>query len=515
MRRLVTAEEMRAIDRCTIQELGVPGLLLMENAGLGVLRVVEQLLAQCNGKRVTILCGGGNNGGDGMVVARHLFNRGIPMNVYLVGKKASVKGDARVNMQILESFGINIPEIYEKKDLRRIAPSDIIVDALLGTGITGEVRGLMAHVVDWVNRSSLPVVSVDLPSGLHCDDGSYQGTCVRADQTVTMAELKRGLVLPPGRELAGQVTVVDISAPAFVSESAGIKTFLVEQEDIRRRLPQRPPAAHKGDFGKILVLAGSSGMTGAATLASLAALRVGGGLTILCIPRSLNAILEEKLTEVMTKPLPETPQGTLSLDAEAEIDALLEWADVLAIGPGLSTVPETGELIRRIVKKTTIPMVIDADGLNAISGREDILEKKKTPRIITPHYGELSRLNGLSIDDIAKNRIEVARESASRFGGTVVLKGAPTVIGHSDGYVYVNSTGNSGMATPGTGDVLTGMVVGFLAQGCSTLDASLCGVYLHGLAGDTGAQAVGQRSLIAGDLIDFLSGALLDTQEGE
>ena len=515
MRRLVTAEEMREIDRCTIEDLGVPGLLLMENAGLGVLRVVEQLLSESKGKRVTILCGRGNNGGDGMVVARHLFNRGILMGVYLVGKKESVKGDARINIQILESCGIDISEIHEKKDLRRITQADIIVDALLGTGITGEVRGLMAHIIDWVNRSSRPVVSVDLPSGLHCDDGSYQGACVRADRTVTMAEMKRGLALPPGRELAGKVTVVDIGAPAFVSESAGIKTFLVEPEDIRRRLPQRPPAAHKGDFGKILVLAGSPGMTGAATLASLAALRVGSGLTILGIPRSLNTILEEKLTEVMTKPLPETPQGTLSLDAEAEIDALLEWADVLAIGPGLSTVSETAELIRRIVKKTMIPMIIDADGLNAFSGREDILEKKKSPRVITPHYGELSRLNGLSINDIAKNRVEVARESAARFGGTVVLKGSPTVIGDSDGCVFVNPTGNSGMATPGTGDVLTGMIVGFLGQGCSTLDASLCSVYLHGLAGDMGAQAVGQRSLIAGDLIDFLSTALLDTEEGE
>ena len=508
MRRIVTAGEMREIDRRTIEEVGVPSLILMENAGLGVVKAVEEMLAGKGEKSVIVFCGKGNNGGDGMVVARHLFNRGIRVEICLIGERNTLGGDALVNMQVLEGFGIKVTPVGSKKDLRRIGEGDLIVDALLGTGVTGEVGGLVADVIDWMNGSSLPVVSVDLPSGLHSDDGSFQGACVRASRTVTMAELKRGFVLPPGRELAGRVTVADIGAPGFVGRSVGIKTFLLEESDITERLPERPVAAHKGTFGKILILAGSPGMTGAATLASKASLRVGGGLTILGTPRELNPILEEKLTEVMTKPLPQTSEGTLSLEAEAEMDSLLRWADVLAIGPGLSTNPETAELIRRIVLKSRVPTVIDADGLNAFAEKPVLLEEKSGVRVLTPHYGELSRLVGLSIDEISRRRVEVARESASRFGSVVVLKGAPTVVASPEGEVFVNPTGNSGMATAGAGDVLTGMVVGFLAQGCPPVDATLCGVYLHGLAGDLGSQVLGERSLVAGDLVDFLCKAL-------
>ena len=513
MRRIVTTEEMRKIDRRTIEDVGVPGLLLMENAGLGVVRVIEEVLSETNGRRVTVVCGKGNNGGDGMVIARHLFNRGISVRIILIGKKEQLQGDALINMRIVDSFGLEIDEVNDKKILRRVDEGDLIVDALLGTGITGEVQGFYADVIEWMNRSSVPVVSVDVPSGLHADDGTFEGACVRAYRTVTMAEIKRGLVLPPGRELAGELTVADIGAPAFVSESVGVRTFIIEEEDVRERLPERPVSAHKGAFGKILIIAGSTGMTGAAVLASMAALRVGGGLTILGIPESLNPILEEKLTEVMTKPLPETNQGTLSENAESEIDELLEWADVLAVGPGVTTVPKTAELVRKIVMKSKKPMVIDADGLNAFSGMAELLGKKEGPTVMTPHYGELSRIINLSIEEIAVNRIEVARECAGRFGAVVVLKGAPTVIANPEGEVFVNSTGNSGMATPGSGDVLTGMIVGLLGQGCAPLDASLCGVFLHGLSGDISAELQGQRSLIAGDLVDYISEALLSVGE--
>ena len=514
MHRLVTAQEMREIDRRTIEEVGVPSLLLMENAGLGIVRVVERTFKEKCRKSVAIFCGKGNNGGDGMVVARHLFNRGIPVDVYLVGQRHELKGDALINSQILSGFGIQILQIEQKKDLRRVKECDLIVDALLGTGVTGEVRGVLAKVIDWMNRSCLPVVSVDLPSGLHSDDGTYEGACVRPVATATMAELKRGLVIPPGREIAGEVTVVDIGSPDFISQSVGVNTFLLEENDVKNRLPKRPPAAHKGVFGKILILAGSPGMTGAATLASKAALRVGGGLTILGIPRGLNAILEEKLTEVMTKPLPETSNGTLSLKSEPEIGSLLEWADVLAIGPGLTTESETSELVRKVVTGTQRSMVIDADGLNAFSSYSEQLEEKKGEFIITPHYGELSRLIGVPIEEISKNCMEIARESAVRFACVVILKGSPTVIASPEGDVFVNPTGNSGLATPGTGDVLTGMIIGFLAQGCSVLDAGICGVYLHGLAGDIAANAVGERSLIAGDLNRFLEQAILRIERG-
>lgn len=515
MRRVVTAKEMREIDRRTIKDVGVPSLLLMENAGLGVVGIIKEMLGGDEEKRVIIFCGKGNNGGDGMVVARHLFNQGIRVNVYLFGEKGTLKGDALKNFHILEGFGIKVVMIRDKKDLRNVSEGDLIVDALLGTGVTGEVGGLLAEIIDWINCSSMSVVSVDIPSGLHCDDGSFRGSCVCADQTATMAELKRGLVLPPGRELAGRVTVVDIGAPDFVAQSLGVKTFIVEEDDVSGRLPVRPATAHKGTFGKILILAGSTGMTGAAVLASRASLRVGGGLTILGIPRDFNPVMEGKLTEVMTKPLPQTPAGTLSLEAEGEIKTLLQWADVLAIGPGLSTEAETAELVRQVVVKAKVPMVIDADGINAFSGKASLLEKGEGNRILTPHYGELSRVIGLSLDEISKNRVETARESALRFGSVVVLKGSPTVVASPEGDVYVNPTGNSGMATAGAGDVLTGAIVGLLAQGCSPLDAALCGVFLHGLAGDLGGEILGRRSLVAGDLVDFLGEALCRLEEAE
>ncbi len=275
-------------------------------------------------------------------------------------------------------------------------------------------------------------------------------------------------------------------------------------------LPPRPPHAHKGDFGKVLVLAGSMGMTGAASLTSLACLRAGAGLVLLGIPKSLNPILEVKLTEVMTRPLSETSEGTLSLSAESEIHGLLEWADVLAIGPGLSRHPETAELVRRLVLKTSLPVVLDADGLNAFEAKSELLKKRKGPMILTPHPGELARLipqQGILSSRIDTERIDMAREWAKTWNAILVLKGAPTVIGDLDDTVYVNSTGNSGMATGGTGDVLTGLIAGFLAQKLSPLHSALCGVYLHGLAGDLASERIGQRALLAGDLLDFIGNA--------
>lgn len=507
MNHLVTTSQMREIDRRTIEEVGIPGLLLMENAGLETVRVVKDLLNTLGGNRIQIFCGTGNNGGDGFVVARHLFNHGYDISIFLVGEKSRIKGDARVNLQITEQMGLVIHPLLKKGDLKRISLGDITVDALLGTGISGKVTGLMATVIHWINEQSVPVVSVDVPSGLHCDDGSFEGACIHADKTVTMGELKIGLTLPPGREMAGEVTVADIGVPPQVSKSLRIKTCQLEMADIRDLLPVRSEDGHKGDFGKVLILAGSTGMTGAAVLASKACLRAGAGLVILGIPSGLNTVLEEKLTEVMTKPLPETREGTLSMEALNSIERLLEWADILVVGPGISTFSETSELVRRIITNTSLPVVLDADGLNAFSGYGSLLEQRSN-LILTPHYGELSRLIDLPIEEIRDRRIEVARQTASRFGSVVILKGSPTVIADSEDFVFINSTGNSGMATGGTGDVLTGTVAGFLAQGSSLLDAALIGVYIHGLSGDLAGQAIGQRSMIAGDLLNYLCNAI-------
>lgn len=507
MKRIVTAGEMREIDRITIEEKHIPGLVLMENAGLGVVRVVEEALQTIDGRRITILCGKGNNGGDGFVVARHLLNRGHDVSTGLVGDQSGVKGDALTNLRAAEGSGIEILTIESKRDLKRLGHGDLIVDALLGTGVSGRVTGFLGDVIEWINDAPAPVVSVDLPSGLHSDDGKVEGPCVRADFTATMAELKRGLVMPPGREQAGEITVVDIGSPEFVTQSVDVRTFLLEADDIVVRLPARPASAHKGVFGKVLIVAGSPGLTGAAALASMASLRVGCGLTILGTPRNLNPVLEEKLTEVMTRPLPESSRGTLSLEGEQEIRELISWADVLAIGPGLSTVPETSELIRKLVVESTIPTVIDADGLNAFEGHANLLDDARQNRILTPHYGELSRIIDVPIEKIQENPVEYARECAARFKSILVLKGAPTVIAVPGTGVFINSTGNSGMATAGSGDVLTGMVVGFLGQGISPADAAFCGVFLHGVAGDAAAELKGERTMVAGDLIECLDQA--------
>lgn len=516
MRVLLTAQEMRAIDRLTIEEIGIPSMVLMENAGKAVAEAVQEELKNQKGTRVLVVCGKGNNGGDGMVAARHLLSRGISVDIAIVGEKEDLRGDAKLQLSILEKMGVSPFFISKKSDLNQLSPGDLIIDALLGTGTSGEVQGILASVIEWINAQSSAVVSVDIPSGIHTDTGACLGACVRATSTVTLAEWKRGLVLFPGRNCAGKVQVADIGIPHCAVQRIPCNTFYLEGKDIASWLPERPAHAHKGRFGKVLVLAGSTGMTGAATLTSLASLRAGAGLVVLGIPKSLNPILEVKLTEVITRPLAETPEGTLSLSAEPEIRSLLEWADVLAIGPGLSRNPETAELVRRIVMTTSLPLVLDADGINAFEGQAELLKKRKGPLILTPHPGELARLIsdlGLSVSKIDLERIEMARAWSQKWNAIVVLKGAPTVVGDPEGNVYVNPTGNSGMATGGSGDVLTGLIAGFWAQKSTPLHSALCGVYVHGLAGDLASEKMGQRALLAGDILDSVRNAFLALEE--
>ncbi|MBN2105055.1 NAD(P)H-hydrate dehydratase [bacterium] len=507
MEMLLTTAEMREMDRKTIEEVHIPGLLLMEHAGAALAECVLEILEETDGQHVGVVCGKGNNGGDGFVAARLLFTQGWAVSVFLAGNPKEIRGDALVNFQALKGLEIDIFPLESKKDLSKLHHLDLVIDALLGTGISGEVTGFIAEIIDTLNQIDVPVVSVDVPSGLHCDDGQVSGACIEADATVTFGHLKRGLVVPPGRDLAGIVDVADIGIPSSVTDSVDIKTWLFELTDCLESLPSRPASAHKGNFGKAAVLAGSRGLTGAAALASLAALKAGGGLVVLGCPVGVNAILESKLTEVMTRPLPETEQGTLSLSAEVEVQHLLDWSDVLAIGPGLSQEMETQALIRKTIVDFKRPAVVDADGLNAIAGHTDLFKDCQSPLIITPHPGELARLTDVHISDIVSNPIEVARKWSVEWQCVLVLKGAPTVIGLPDEHVYVNNSGNSGMATAGSGDVLTGLIAGLLAQGCSVREASLCGVYLHGLAGDLAAEHITGRAMVAGDIIAEIGAA--------
>lgn len=506
MKKLLTAEQMRQTDRFAIRKLGIPGIVLMENAGRAVADRAERMLEGCGNRKILILCGKGNNGGDGFAAGRHLANRGFEVLFMLAGDRKEIRGDAGINLGIAETMGLPVIRMTGKRSLLRAGRPALVIDALLGTGFSGKVSGIFLDAIQWMNASDVPVLSVDVPSGLNCDYGTFDPECVQADATVTLAEIKRGSILPPGREKCGCLTVADIGIPAGVKGLPSADAHLLQEEDIRSWLPERPPDAHKGNFGKILFLAGSTGMTGAAVLSTTACLRSGAGLVLLGIPSGLNPVLEGTCTEVLTRPLPSTPEGSLSLEAEPEILRLLSWADVLALGPGLGTHPETRELVRRVVRRCRLPIVIDADGLNALAGFAG-WNDLKSAKILTPHCGELSRLTGLQPGDVLKNRFETVREWSGRLASVLVLKGSPTLIGIPGGAVYVSATGNSGMATAGSGDVLTGLIAGFLGQGCGPLHAAACGVFLHGLSGDLAADRMGERPLIAGDLISNLPDA--------
>ena len=508
MQIVLNASEMAAIDRTAIEEIKIPGIVLMENAGRGVVDEIENFLGEVAEKQILIFCGKGNNGGDGYVIARHLYNQGANVAVFLAGEKEKIKGDAQINLKILENMGLEVHEIFSLDQIPSFPHIDLIVDALLGTGVTGPVVGFLGKLIEFMNELGAPIISVDLPSGMETDTGAVHGSCIKAEMTVTMAHLKTGLLFSPARDLAGEIVVVDISVPPEVSDRLHKHRFLLESEDIRSRLPQRKLDAHKTNFGKVVVFAGSVGMTGAATLTSISSLQVGAGLTKLGIPASLNSILEQKVTEVMTVPLAETNQQSISLKAKDQISELLDWADVLAVGPGLSTHPDTIEFVKWILTSLKKPMVLDADGLNALKKSPQLIKEYPAELIITPHPGELSRLINLSIADIEKDRLNVARNFAKEWGKVIVLKGGPTIIAAPNGDLFINSTGNPGMATGGSGDVLTGIIAGLLAQKLSALDAALVGVYIHGLAGDIAADDLSQMGMIAGDISYYLPAAI-------
>lgn len=512
--RIVTADQMRELDRRASEEFGVPSIVLMENAGLRTFDVAYRMLAGIEGRRVAIVCGRGNNGGDGFVVARHLHQVGADVRVLLVGRAEDVRGDARVNLDIAEHSGILIEEVSDISHVKTaLAHSDLIVDALFGTGIRDEVTGLPGEIIDAVNESNRPILAVDLPSGLAADTGQICGRCVHADETVTFGLPKIGLAVYPGAGYAGNVSVAEIGIPNSAFATANINTFVIESDDVLYRLPDRPSDAHKGTFGHAAVIAGSVGMTGAAAMASEAAVRIGAGLVTLGIPERLNDVLEVKLTEVMTVPMPETNAGSFSVEAKQKALALIHRCDAAALGPGLSKNPETVRFMLELLPEIERPLVIDADGLNAVSEDVSVLGRLKSPAVITPHPGEMSRLTGTHSAEIQSNRLKAAQEAAERFGAVVVLKGASTVIASPDGETWINSTGSVALASGGTGDILTGAIVGFLAQGLSPLDAAICTVYIHGRAGELAAEEIGEAGVAATDLLPRLPRAIRECKE--
>lgn len=505
---LVTANEMKKMDRSTIESFGLPGRILMENAGRGATHFFLEHFKDAVNKKIGVIAGRGNNGGDGFVIARYLAQKGINVTVYLLSERQKVSGDAAANLILLSPLKIPVIEMPDaetfsahKTAMRHDA---IWIDAILGTGLRSEVKGFFRDVIDFINQTNKPVFAVDIPSGLNSDTGRPCGSCVRADATATFAFAKTGHFLFPGADYTGNLKIIDIGIPPHIANNVAPLQYLLTPDLIRAVFHPRPSDAHKGHTGHLLVIAGSPGKTGAAAMTATSAMRAGAGLVTLGIPVSLNPVLETQVMEAMTDPLPETVKGILGEASFNRIMDLLSDKKCLAIGPGIGTAPETKMLFKRLLQENTKPMVIDADGLNILAGHTEILKDLDTPVVLTPHPGEMARLMRITAADVQEDRIKCARDFAEKFNVHVVLKGARTVVAHPDGKVFINPTGNPGMASGGMGDVLTGIIAGFIAQGHPLELAAHAGVYIHGAAADSLAKNKGPFGYLATDVMNTL-----------
>lgn len=526
--RIYSAGEMAEADRITREDFGVPGAVLMENAGSQTVDAMEEHFGDAlydDESAVLVVCGKGNNGGDGFVIARHLFNRGTArLDVVLLGEGGSLTGDARLNHDVFCRMDGAVHEAADWEAFERlqeggqILTSDeytVVVDAILGTGLSGPVRGHIARVINAINEGTAPVVAVDIPSGLSADTPNVPGEAVLADLTVTFGAPKYPHLLPPADVLCGDVAVADISIPEAALERAGGGPFVVTDELAGYLLPEpRERTGHKGDYGHVLLVGGSVGKTGAAVLGAEAAYRSGAGLVTVATPLDCLPVVAGSSLELMTEPLAQTPAGALSPEALARTVELAKQRDVLALGPGISADPATGEFVRGLfaaAELSAIPMVIDADGLNAFAGDPGALDAggREAPVIITPHPGEMARLLGISTDELLEDRIGPVTAFARNRNLIVVLKGYHSLSVDPEGEIWVNLTGNPGMASGGSGDVLTGIIAALLAQHLDPVDAAILGVHVHGLAGDMAAEDVGEMSLMAGDLMEYLPDAFL------
>ena len=509
---LVTAGEMQRMDRRTIEDVGIPGLVLMENAGRGATRFLLEQFPDLANLKVGVIAGRGNNGGDGFVMARCLKQKGIQVRVYLLAAKQEVRGDAAANLNFLKPLGIPLVEIPDEDSFAKrkseMSGLDVWVDAILGTGLKSDVTGYFKTIIEFINGLKKPVLAVDIPSGLNADSGQPCGVCIQARATATFAFAKTGHMVHPGTDYTGTLKIIDIGIPPHIVAAVEPRQFLVTPEIVRSCLPPRPADAHKGSSGHLLVVAGSTGKTGAAAMTCMSALRVGAGLVTLGIAESLNPVLEVQMLEAMTAPLPESRSGVLGESAVDAIEKLIPGKKCLALGPGLGQAPETGELVRHIIQASKIPVVVDADGLNNLAGRIEILQKAKAPVILTPHPGEMTRLVNSDTRRTQQDRLTCAREFATQFKVHLVLKGARTVIAHPDGRVFINPTGNPGMAAGGMGDVLTGMIAGLVCQGASPGAAAQAGVYLHGAAADSLVETVGPYGYLAGEVMQAVTGEI-------
>jgi ADP-dependent NAD(P)H-hydrate dehydratase / NAD(P)H-hydrate epimerase len=507
--KVVSGDTMQLMDRRTMAEFAVAGLTLMENAGRGCAEMIDAEFGRGPGSRAVVLAGKGNNGGDGYVIARLLQERGWHVTVFVLAARDEISGDARTNLDLLTHDPHFCPA---QKDLAPhralLGEADVIVDALLGTGLKSVVKGPLAAAIAAVNASGRPVVAVDIPSGVDANSGRVLGTAVRADHTVSFALAKLGHVLFPGALHAGRLHLVDIGIPAAVVAEAETILFL-DADEVRPLVRVRERTAHKGEFGHCLIVAGSTGKTGAAAMAANSAVRCGAGLVTLAVPASLNAILEMKTTEAMTLPIPDEGRGRFTDDARMDIVRELAGKDALAIGPGISRNLQTARLVRELVTEAPLPLVVDADGLNALAEDPAVLMRNRSSVVVlTPHPGEMARLAGMTVGEVEADRIGIARRFAGENGVYLVLKGARTVIAAPDGRIALNGSGNPGMASGGMGDVLTGILAALLGQGYEPFTACCLGVFLHGHAADLVADEKGEIGMSAVDVQERLPYAL-------
>ncbi len=516
--RILTADEMRAVDRRAIEEIGIPSLVLMENASIGVADAIAESFASA--ETVAIFCGPGNNGGDGLALARHLDARGYRLRVLLVIRSSPPRGDAAVQLEILRRSGLTVETVDPEADLGSLVAGcggcDLIVDALFGTGLARPLAGHFGELVELLNDLSTPILAVDLPSGLDGSRAEPPGPHLAAEMTVTFAAPKVAHVFLPAADAVGRLVVTDLGVPPYLVDEAPGDLHLLVGRELAACLTPRARQAHKGDFGHALLVGGVPGKAGAVILAARAAVRGGAGLVTVAVPEPILHTVDGGSLESMTLGLPAGADGGLGAGAAEAVMAAAEGKAAVALGPGLGLAAETASAVRRLARELPLPIVLDADALNALAGRLTELADRDADTVLTPHPGEMARLLGVTSSQVQADRVASARRAAAESGAVVVLKGHRTLIADpgsrqpasgGTGAVYVNPTGNPGMASGGSGDVLTGLVAALLAQGYRALAAAQLAVYLHGLAGDLAIERIAPEALRAGDQIDYLPAA--------
>lgn len=496
--------EMREMDRTAIERYGIAGEILMENAGLAVVALISERFSIA-GKKFLVFCGLGNNGGDGFVIARKLHSDGGSVKVYILGDRKKYRGAAKTNLDILSRLPIEIAELQSVTAIsKEVSHCDLIVDAIFGTGLSKEVGGIHREVIEQINGSRKTVFSVDIPSGVHGDNGQIMGGSVQADYTVAFGLPKRGNLLYPGFERCGELYVTHISFTPSLYDNDSLKVAV----NTPVPLPTRIADGHKGDFGEALFIAGASSYFGAPYFAALSFLKAGGGYSRLASPKSITPFIANRGSEIVFVPQRETPSGSISYENKAALLELAAGMDVIILGPGTSLDEETGKLMRELLREIEKPIILDGDGITALSEHLNLIAERKEGTVLTPHMGEMSRITRRSISELKGDPISILQHTASELNACIVLKGAHTLIGCPDQQVFINMSGNSGMATAGSGDVLTGTIAAMYCLGLSLYEAARKGVFIHGLSGDIAAREMGADGMTAQDILESLPAAM-------